>query len=63
MNNYLVQREFTAWEEVVIPADTEAEALEIAKEYPRVLEWEDSEGSEPTGYWNVVPLTTKEITK
>ena len=38
MNNYLVQREFTAWKEVVIPADTEAEALEIAKEYPRVLE-------------------------
>ena len=64
MNNYIVQREFTSWEAVIIEADTEAEALLMAKESQRNLAWEDTEGSEPTGYWNVLPAEpTKEITE
>jgi hypothetical protein len=65
MTSYRVQREIIGWEEVTIEADTEAEALELVKhdQDSHQIDWEDDGEYTPTGYWNLIPLTTKEITK
>ena len=64
MTSYIVQRELTTWEEVIVEASSEEEALEGAKSDFGKLDWEYMGDYEPTGYWNVlVAEPTKEITK
>ena len=64
MTSYRVQREFTTWEEVVIEAESEEEALEGAKSDFGKFDWEYIGDYESTGNWNVlVAEPTKEITK
>ena len=55
MTSYTVQRELTTWEEVVIEAESEEEALEGAKSDFGKFDWEYIGDYEPTGYWNVLP--------
>lgn len=56
MTSYRVQREFTTWEEVIIEAESEAEAKEKAEsDFGKELEWEYTGEYEVTGYWNVLP--------
>ena len=64
MTSYRVQKEFTSWEEVIVEASSEEEALELAQETWYELGSEGAGDYEPTGYWNVlVAEPTKEITK
>jgi hypothetical protein len=55
MTSYRVQREFTTWEEVIIEADTEAEALEQVKSDLGKFEWQYIGDYEVTGNWEVLP--------
>jgi len=64
MTSYTVQRELTTWEEVIVEASSEEEALELAQEMVRTWVRNGAGDYEPTGYWNVlVAEPTKEITK
>jgi len=55
MTSYTVQKEFTSWEEVIVEASSEEEALEIAQEKWHEFDSEGAGDYEPTGYWNVLP--------
>jgi hypothetical protein len=55
MNSYRVQREFTTWEEAIVEAESEEEALEKAKSDLGNFDWDYIADFESTGNWDVLP--------
>jgi hypothetical protein len=55
MTSYRVQREFTTWEEAIIEAESEEEALEKAKSDFGNFDWYYIGDFESTGNWDVLP--------